>query len=155
MTTTSQGSGNRQLADRLDEFDAFREGRFHVASNERSHAAIVVERDVHNEIAAGHAGDPRVLFVDRVSVQNSAIGPRVLEESRPVPAFHRFEGRDARADQFAAARIAGHQVRLNQAGGDFEIGLDIAAIDPHGDAAGDTPRLACSDRLRPSWFSTR
>ena len=65
--------------------------------------------------------------MDRVAFENAAVGLGMLEKIGPVPDLDRFQRRDARADQLAAAGEAGHQVRLDQAGGDLQIGLARSA----------------------------
>ena len=64
-----------------------------------------------------------VLLVDRVAIEDSAVGPGMLEQFRPVPALDRLERGHAGADQLPAPGIAGHQVRLDQAGRDLQVGL--------------------------------
>ena len=56
-----------------------------------------------------------VLLVDRVAVEDAAIGVGVFEQLGPVPSLDRLERGDAGADQLAAAGVAGHQVGLDQA----------------------------------------
>ena len=101
---------------------------------------LAVEHDVDDEVAAGHAGDPGVFLVDRVAVEDAAVGLGVLEKLRAVPDLDGFERGDSRADQLAAAGIAGHQVRLDQAGGDLQVGPNVAGVDPGGTPRGVVPR---------------
>ena len=117
------------------EANAFEKCLLHVAGHDRRDPALAVERDVHDEVAAGHAGDLGVLFVDWVAIQDSAVGFGMLEQFRSMPALDRLERGHARADQLSAAGVAGHQMRLDQAGGDFQVGLHIAAVDPSGNPA--------------------
>src|SRR5207245_7025601 len=56
-------------------------------------------------------------------------GLRMFEQTRPVPDLHRLEGGDAWADDLAAAAVAGHEMRLDQSGGDLQISADVAAIE--------------------------
>ena len=95
---------------------------------------MAVDRDVDDEVAAGHTGDPRVLLVDRVAFEDAAIGPGVLEQRRAVPPLHRLDRGDAGTDQLAAARVAGHQMRLDQSRGNLQVGVQVARIDPGRDS---------------------
>ena len=108
--------------------------------------AAAVERDVDDEVAAGHPGDPGVFFVHRVALEDAAVGLGVLEELGAVPDLDRLQRGHARADQLAAAGIAGHQVRLDQAGGDLQVGPDVAAVDPAGHPARRRAEAACARR---------
>ena len=119
----------------LHEANAFEERLFHVAGHDRGDAPVAVERDIDDEVAARHAGDLGVLFVDGVAIQDAAVGLGVFEQLGAVPALDRFEGGHAGADQLPAARVAGHQVGLDQAGGDLQVGLHVAAVDPAGNPA--------------------
>ena len=99
--------------------------------------------------------DPRVLLVDRVAVEEAAVGLGMLEELRAVPDLHGFERGDAGADQLAAAGIAGHQVRLDQAGGDLEVGLDVAACRSRPGRRGVVAESSVLVEPVPWWFSMR
>lgn len=125
--------GDGDADDVFDELDAFAPSVFHVAGADPSHLTFAVDTDVDDEVAAGHPGDACVFFVNGVAVDEAAVGFRVLEELRAVPNLDGLKGGDTGADHFAAAGVAGHQVRLDEAGGDFEIGLDITRVDPSGD----------------------
>ena len=109
----------RPLADELDPFE---KRLLHVAGHEAQRPPLGVDHHVDDEIAAGVAADPGVLLVDRIAFENAAIGLGMFEEIGPVPDLHRFQGGDARADQLAPAGKTGHQVRLDQAGRDLQIG---------------------------------
>ncbi len=52
----------------------------------RSDATLAVKRDIHDEVATGHAGDGGVFFVNRIAIQDSTVSVRVFEQFRPVPA---------------------------------------------------------------------
>src|SRR5262249_5662909 len=118
----------------------------HVAGADPGGAALAVEADVDDEVTAGHQGDARVLFVNRVALDEAAVGPGVLQETRPVPDFHRLKRNDTGTDDLAAATVAGHQVRLDQAGGDLQVGAEVAAVEPDRHAVG---RLAQVVMLLP------
>jgi len=48
------------------------ERRDHIARDEFQGAAIGVDHDVHDEIAASLAADPGVFLVDRIALQDAA-----------------------------------------------------------------------------------
>ncbi len=112
------------------------EGLFHVAGNDRRHPSLAVQRHVDDEVASGHAADPRVLLVDRVAFEDPVVRPGILEERGAVPQFDGLEDGDPRADELPASRIPGHQVRFDKARGDLEPSSHVTAVDP----GGDTPR---------------
>src|SRR5262249_50335594 len=91
-------------------------------------AALAVEADVDDEIAAGQLGDARVLLVHGVADDAATVGPGMLQEARAVPDLDRLQGGDAGADDLAAAGVARHQVRLDQAGRDLQVGPQITAV---------------------------
>src|SRR5262249_36497002 len=124
------------LDDALDEPNALFPRLDHVPRANPGDAALPVEADVDNEVAACHQGDARVLLVDRVALDEAAIGLGVLQETRPVPDLYRLQGGDAGADDLAAAAVARHQVRLDQPGRDLQVGAEVAAVEPDRHAVG-------------------
>ncbi len=108
----------------------------HVAGHDRGDLPAAVQGDVDDEIAAGHPGDSGVLFVDRVAVENPAIGVGMFEQFRAVPALDGLERSDSWTDQLTATGVAGHQVGLDQTGGDLQVGTNVSGVDPSGDSAG-------------------
>ena len=85
-------------------------------------------------------------FVDRVAVEDAAVGLGMLEQLGAVPALDRLERGHAGTDQLAAAGVAGHQVRLDQAGGDLQVGLDVAACRSSRESRARSCRPACALR---------
>src|SRR5262249_20429791 len=128
--------GDGDLDDGFDELDPFAPGVLHVAGADPGDLAFAVDADIDDKVAAGHPGDAGVFFVDGVAVDEAAVGLRVFEKLGAVPNLDGFEGGDAGADHFPAAGVAGHEVRFDEAGGDFEVGLDVTRVDPGGDAIG-------------------
>ncbi len=129
-----------RLGDRIDdhaadELDPFQKRRLHVAGDPLERPPLGVDHHVDDEIAAGVAGDPGVFLMDRIALQDAAIGLGMLEEIGTVPNLDRFQRGDAGADQLPPAGKAGHQMRLDQAGRDLQVGLDVAAVDPDRHAA--------------------
>ena len=60
---------------------------------------------------------------------------RVFHEARGMEGADRLVAGDARRHHLAAARPAGHEMRLDQAGGDAQVRLDEAAVEPDRRAA--------------------
>ena len=104
VTTTSTGSETRSVTTLADKLYALLEGLHHVASHELQRPTLGIDDHVDNEIAACMPSDPGVFLVNRVAFKDAAIGVGMLEKRGAVPGFDRFQGRDARADQLAAAR---------------------------------------------------
>src|SRR5262249_52337940 len=77
--------GHRHLDDLSHDTHAFPPGPDHVAGADPGDAALAIETDIDDKIAAGHLGDARVLLVYRVALDDAAIGTRMLEEARAVP----------------------------------------------------------------------
>ena len=99
------------------------EGRFHVAGHDAKDPPLGVDHHVDDEIAAGHAGDRRVFLVNRIALQAAAAGVGVFEKSGPCQTRTSPAGQ-AGANQLPAARKTGHEMRLDQAGRDLQIGVD-------------------------------
>src|SRR5205814_33720 len=127
---------HRHFHDALDERHAGLPRPDHVAGPEPGDAPLAVQADVDDEVAPGHERDPRVLLVDRVAGDDAAVGLGVLQELRPVPDLDRLQPGDAGTDHLPPAGVPGHQVRLDQPGGDLQVGPDVAAVEPDGHAVG-------------------
>ena len=102
------------------------DGQAHVASPYPRHSAVGIETYIHDEVAARHLGDARAFLVDGIVDQRAGVGKRMTHHVRAMKRFDSFQRGYARTDDLAAAAVAGPQVRLNEAGGDLEIGFDIA-----------------------------
>ncbi len=112
-----------------------------ITGDELERSALVVQHHVDDEITAGPTGDPGVLFVDRITVQDTAVGAGIFQKSRTVPLLDRFDPGDARTDQFAATREAGHQMRLDQPDRHLQIGLHVTRVDPDGHTTGTVAQI--------------
>src|SRR3989304_5637986 len=60
----------------------------------------------------------------------------MLQEVGAVPDADGVEMGDAGADELSAAGEARHQVRLDESGGDLQVGLGVGGVGPDGGAAG-------------------
>ena len=113
-------------------------------------AHIVAARDVGFLAVAGKRGDDfffridddvqdkgelrffrRVehIAVNRVAFEDACASFVALDEFAAVVRHDRFGRSDAGQDRFAAAREAGEEVRLDEAFGDEEVGVDGSAVD--------------------------
>ena len=98
----------------------------------RGDSSLTVDADVDDEVAAGHPGDESVLFVDGVVLDDAAGRPRMFQEFWAVPRFDRLQPGDTRTDDLSPATKTRHQVRLDQAGGNLQIRVDVTLIDVDG-----------------------
>jgi hypothetical protein len=128
-----------------------------VAGEHAGELAAAVDRHVAEEVDADPPGDVEQLLMERVALDDA--GPeRRFEHCRAVQAAHGVDPRAARCHRFPSAREARHEVRLDQAGHDAEVGAEQPAIDPQlGAAAGATEmdvlarvaRLVIADAIAP------
>ena len=75
------------------------------------------------------ADDLELLLVQRIADEVALHGERILHEAGGMEGADRLVAGDAGRDHLAAAGPAGHEMRLDQPGGDAQIGLDEAAVD--------------------------
>src|SRR5258706_10720993 len=90
--------------------------------------SMLVDDGVYRQHRPQHAHDLELLLVQRVAIENAVVGLGVRHETRAVEGRDGVPMRDARGDDLAPAGIAGHEMRFDQSGRDFQIGLDEAAI---------------------------
>ena len=123
-------------------------GRIALDFGERAH--IVAACDVRLLAVAGKGGDDFLLridddvqdegelrflrrvehvAVDGVAIEDARASLVALDELAAVVRHDRLGGCDARQDRLAAAREACEEVRLDEALGDEEVGIDRRAID--------------------------
>ena len=120
--------------DAADEFDSGGVGLLRVAGEDSGDFSLAGEGYVEHEGVAGHAGDFLQLFVEGVVVDGAFDRTRVAHEAGAVDDLDGFLGGEAGGDQFTAAGIAEHQVGLDEAEGDAEVGRDEGFGDVDGDA---------------------
>ena len=89
--------------------------------------AIFVDDRVERVEVAEPADDLELLLVQRIADQVALNGERIFHEARGMEGADGFVAGDAGRDDLAAAGPAGHEMRLDEAGGDAQIGLDEAA----------------------------
>ncbi len=75
------------------------------------------------------ADDLELLFVKRIADQIALNGERIFHETRGMEGADGLVMGDARRDDLAPAGPAGHEMRLDQAGGDPQIRLDETAVE--------------------------
>ena len=94
-----------------------------------SQIAIVVDNRVEAVDVAEPADDLKLLLVKRIADQIALNRERIFHEARGMEGANGFVVGDARRDDLAAAGPAGHEMRLDQAGGDAQIRFDEAAVE--------------------------
>ena len=97
--------------------------------------AVVVDHGVDRVDLAEHPHDLELLLVQRIALEIALDRERILHEAGAVERADRVGMRHARRDHLAPARVARHEVRLDQSGGDANVGFDEATIEPHRRAA--------------------
>ena len=97
--------------------------------------AVLVDHRVQRVAVAQHAHDLELFLVQRIADEIALHRERILHEAGGVEGADRFVMRHARRDHLAAAGPAGHEVRLDQAGGDAQLRLHEAAVEPDRRAA--------------------
>ena len=112
-----------------DEVDRGQVARDDLAERDADEVAILVDHRVERVDLAEHAHDLELLLVQRIADEIALDGERVFHEAGGVEGADRLVAGDAGRDDLAAARPAGHEMRLDQAGGDAQIGLDEAPVD--------------------------
>ena len=83
----------------------------------------------------GQGGDLQQFGVQRVVLNRAFHGVRIAHEARAVQCADRLLISQARGDQLASAREAGHQMLLDETESDAQAGIGEAAVDPDGRAA--------------------
>ena len=114
----------------LDEGHPFGVGLLQVAGEDPRHLPAVVHGDVEGEVHPGPQGDLEGLPVKRIALDHPFRRPGVPHQLRPVEHAYRVDAHDPGADRLASPGVSRHQVRLDQGGGDLEIGLDVEPVDP-------------------------
>ena len=115
----------------LGEADRLFVARHDLAVVKEGHMALVVDDAVDGASTADHRHDLQLLLVQRIALQHAVGAVGMFHEARAVEGGDGLGVCDAGRDHLAPARPAGHEVRLHQAGGDAQIGLDEAPVEPH------------------------
>ena len=108
----------------------------HLAEADEGEPAPLVDDDVGRQHRADHGGDGELLLVQGVADKHAVLRPRVGHEARAMEGRDGVLVRDARRDHLAPAGVARHEVWLDQAGGDLQLGLEEAAVELHRGAGG-------------------
>ena len=83
---------------------------------------VTRQRNVHHEMMARHLGDLEQLAVKRIAFDRAFHRLRVAHEFRAVQDLDRFLSGQSWSDQFPRAGESGHQMRLDEAECDVQIG---------------------------------
>ena len=106
-----------------------------LAEGDVDKVAVLVDHGVQGIDVAQDADDLKLLLVQRIADQIALDRERVLHEAGGMEGADGLVTGDARRHHLAAPRPAGHEMRLDKAGGDAQIRLDEAAVDPDRRAA--------------------
>ena len=94
---------------------------------------ITVHHHVEGEVAAGGGGDRPDVVVHGIALDQAPGGPRIADPCCVVQDQDGLQTSQARSDHLGSAAEAGEEVRLDESGGDLDVGLDPATIEPHRD----------------------
>ena len=112
-----------------DEGDRGEMARDDLAEIDVDEIAVVVDHGVERVDLAQHPHDLELLLVQRIAGEVALDRERVFHEARAVERADRVRVRDARRDHLAAARVARHEMRLDEPGRDAHVGFDEAAVE--------------------------
>ena len=127
-----------------------------LAAERRDDALLAVEHDVEREVDAGRRGDRADVVVHRVAVGDAPGGARVADARGVVQHEHRLQPGEPGRGQLRAAGEPGEEVRLDEAGGDADVGVDPVPVEPHRHLVAVRRRSRRSIAAsRASWLITR
>ena len=114
-----------------DERDRRQVARDHLAEVDVHEIAVLVDHRVDGIDVAQHPHDLELLLVQRIAGEVALDRRRVFHEAGAVKRPDRVRVRDARRDDLPASRVAGHEMRLDEPGGDAHFRLDEAPVELH------------------------
>ena len=97
--------------------------------------AVLVDHRVQRVAVTEPPHDLELFLVQRIADKVALHRKRILHKAGRVEGTDRFVMRHARCDHLPAAGPAGHEVRLDQTGGDAQLRLHETAVDPDRRAA--------------------
>ena len=101
----------------------------HLAEVDVDEIAVLVDHGVDRVDVAQHPHDLELFLVQRIAGEIALDRRRVFHEARAVKRADRVRVRDARRDDLPAARVAGHEMRLDEPGRDAHVRLDEAPVE--------------------------
>ena len=107
-----------------------------LAEGDADEVAILVQHRVEGVDVAQPADDLQLLLMQRIADEVALDGQRILHEASRVEGADRLMMGDAGGDDLAAARPAGHEMRLDQPRGDSQFRLGETPVDLDRGAAG-------------------
>ena len=90
---------------------------------------LLVDHGVQRQGAAQHPHDLELLLVQRIAFEHAVLGLGMRHEARAVEGRDGVLVGDAGRDHLAAAGVARHEMRLDQAGRDPQVRLDEAPVE--------------------------
>ena len=97
---------------------------------------VLIDDCVQCECSADELHNLKLLFVKRVAVEVAVDRSGVRHESGAVKRRNRLRVSQPGSDDLPAARVTGHEVRLDQSCRDPQVRFDEPAVNPHNRAAG-------------------
>ena len=101
----------------------------HFAEIDVDEIAVLVDHGVDRVDIAQHPHDLELLLVQRIAGEIALDRRRVFHEARAVKRPDRVRVRDSRRDDLPAARVARHEMRLDEPGRDAHFRLDEAPVE--------------------------
>ena len=126
MTTTSNGSGTARIANALRRLAGGRVHRAELARERLDHPLLAVEDHVEGEVRRRGGRRGADVVVDGVALDDAPGRLRVADAGGVVEHEHGVQPGEPGRDELRPAAEAGEEVRLDEAGGDPQVGLDPA-----------------------------
>ena len=113
----------------LHEIHRFEVALAAIAEVHESEPPTLVDHRVEREGAPDALQYLHLFPVKRIALQHAVLRARIGHETVVVEGRDRLGVGDAGSDDLASPRIAGHEVRLDESGGDPDSGLDEAPVE--------------------------
>ena len=107
-----------------------------LAGEHRRDLLLTIECHVDREVDADHSRDLTHVVVDRVALGDAPGGARMTDALRVVQRHHGLETRKPGRDHLGAPAEPGEEMRLDEAGGDPNVGVQKLPVQMHGDTGG-------------------
>ena len=127
-----EGGVDAQARVRPDERDGALDAFVQTSRRHEGEPAPRGRRALHGEVDAREPGRLPHLGAERVALHDPGTGA-AARECGAVDAVHGVETAETRTHRLRAAGVPGEEVRLDDADRDAQVGLRVAAVDPHGD----------------------
>ena len=113
-----------------------------VASTDTGYLPLTVDRDIDTEMDTTLLGNLTDGVVDRITDCHAPSSVGRPDHLGVVQPHRRVEAGEPRRDHFWPAAEAGKKVGLDESGGDADVGVDPALVEPHGNTRRGVRKLA-------------